>query len=367
MMKKANPAVIGGFVVGAVVLAILGILLLSSGQFLQEKLTYVLYFDGSIAGLQRGAPVNFRGVKLGTVARLKVELDLEDAQNSARTPVYIQVSPSNMEAVKIPIDSVSDAEEVMQLLVKRGLRASLQTQSFVTGLLSIELDFHPNTMPRLTGFDNDFPELPTIPSDVEQIMTTVTKAIKQIAKLPLEDMVHQFQDIVTNFDSVLKDVNVEKLSKLFEASLAEVKESGDSLNELLDALKRDVPPLAANLRATSAAARRVVEQDLTVALQELTKTLQESRPVIQKLNRRIGPLSESFESTTKTAEQVFVQAKGALASVEGTLSEDSSLRYDVAKTLDEIASAARAVRLLAEALERRPEVLIYGKGRARPR
>jgi hypothetical protein len=39
----------------------------------------------------------------------------------------------------------------------------------------------------------------------------------------------------------------------------------------------------------------------------------------------------------------------------------------VAKTLDEVSSAARAIRVLAEALERRPEVLIYGKGRARSR
>ena len=88
---------------------------------------------------------------------------------------------------------------------------------------------------------------------------------------------------------------------------------------------------------------------------------------MQQFNHRLGTLFASVESTSQAAQRTLVQAKGALASVEEVTAEDSSLRYDVAKTLDEVASAARAVRVLAEALERRPEVLIYGKGRARPR
>ncbi len=101
MMQKANPTVIGGFVVGAVGLVVLGIFLLSSGQFLQEKLTYVLYFDGSVEGLYSGAPVNFRGVKVGTVTDIVVEFDIDNAEYSARTPVYIQLTIGGMREVGV--------------------------------------------------------------------------------------------------------------------------------------------------------------------------------------------------------------------------------------------------------------------------
>ncbi len=144
-MKKANPAVIGGFVVGAVALVILGIVLLSSGELLREKLTYVLYFDSSVEGLQQGAPVSFRGVKVGTVSDIVVEFDINNAENSARTPIYIQLTIGGIREVGVKMDSALDAKQMMDLLVERGLRATLKSQSFVTGQLAVELDFHRDT------------------------------------------------------------------------------------------------------------------------------------------------------------------------------------------------------------------------------
>jgi paraquat-inducible protein B len=365
MMNKANPAVIGGFVVGAVVLVIGGILLLSSGHFLQDKLTYVLYFGSSIEGLQRGAPVNFRGVKVGTVSDIVVEFDINNAEYSARTPVYIQLIIGGMREVGGRMDASLGAHEVMDLLVERGLRASLKSQSFVTGQLAVELDFHPGTQARLRGFSQDVPELPTIQSDFEAITATATQTAKRIGDLPIEDLFVQLQNMALGLQNLLKDLEAANLGSSLKSAVTVVEQSGAELQQLLQALNREVPTLATNLRATSAAAQRMMETDLPPALQALTGTFQDSRVLVQQLNRHLGSLSASVESTSQAARQALVQAKGTLASVEGTLSEDSSLRYEVTKTLDELSSAARAVRVLAEALERRPEALIYGKGRAR--
>jgi paraquat-inducible protein B len=365
MMNKANPAVIGGFVVGAVVLVIAGILLLGSGQFLQDKLTYVLYFGSSIEGLQRGAPVNFRGVKVGTVSDIVVEFDITNAEHSVRTPVYIQLNISGMREVGGQMDASLGAQDVMNLLVERGLRASLKSQSFVTGQLVVEFDFHPGTQARLRGFSKDVPELPTIQSDFEAITATATETAKRIGALPLEELFGQLQSMALALQNMLQDLEAANLGTSLKNALTVVEQSGGDLQQLLQALNREVPPLATNLRATSAAAQRMMETDLPPALQALTGTFQDSRVLVQQLNRNLGSLSASVESTSQAARQALVQAKGTLASVEGALSEDSSLRYEVTKTLDELSSAARAVRVLAEALERRPEALIYGKGRAR--
>ena len=364
-MNKANPAVIGGFVVGAVVLVVVGILLLGSGQFLQDKLTYVLYFGSSIEGLQRGAPVNFRGVKVGTVSDIVVEFDINNAEYSARTPVYIQLTIGGMREVGGNMDASLGAQGVMDLLVERGLRASLKSQSFVTGQLAVEFDFHPGTPVRLRGFSKDVPELPTIQSDFEAITATATQTAKRIGALPLEDLFVQLQNMALGLQNMLKDLEAANLGTSFKSAVTVVEQNGIELQQLLQALNREVPPLVINLRATSAATQHMMEKDLPRTLQALTGTLQDSRVLVQQLNRHLGSLSASVESTSQAAQQALVQAKGTLASVEGAISEDSSLRYDVAKTLDELSSAARAVRVLAEALERRPETLIYGKGRAR--
>jgi paraquat-inducible protein B len=365
MMNKANPAVIGGFVVGAVILVIAGMLLLGSGQFLQDKLTYVLYFGSSIEGLQRGAAVNFRGVKVGTVSDIVVEFDITDAEHSVRTPVYIQLNIGGMREVGGQIDASLGPKQVMDLLVERGLRASLKSQSFVTGQLSVEFDFHPGTPVRLRGFSKDVPELPTIQSDFEAITATAAETAKRIGDLPLEELFVQLQSMALALQHMLRDLETANLGTSLKSALTVVEQSGGELQQLLQSLNREVPPLATHLRATSAAAQRMMEKDLPPALQTLTGTLQDSRVLVQQLNRHLGSLSASVESTSKAAQQALVQAKGTLASVEGAISEDSSLRYDITKTLDELSSAARAVRILAEALERRPETLIYGKGRAR--
>ncbi|MGH7479076.1 MAG: MlaD family protein, partial [Candidatus Methylomirabilales bacterium] len=86
MGKKVNPAVIGGFVVAAIALVVAGVLVFGRGEFLKEQMSWVSYFPGAVDGLQVGAPVVFKGVKVGQVTDIKVTLDARDA--SVRIPVH---------------------------------------------------------------------------------------------------------------------------------------------------------------------------------------------------------------------------------------------------------------------------------------
>ena len=122
MSKQANPKVIGGFVMGAVILSVAAVLVFGSGQLLSEKVEFVLFFEGSLAGLNVGSPVAFRGVKVGSVSDVVVRHDNRD--HSITLPVYIELEPGRIEIFGDP-DKPRDPLGTMQLLVKRGLRAQL--------------------------------------------------------------------------------------------------------------------------------------------------------------------------------------------------------------------------------------------------
>src|SRR5262245_32214414 len=136
MGKKANPTVIGLFVVGALALAVAGVVVFGSGEFFKHTEEFVMFFPGSMNGLSPGAPVKFKGVDIGRVTNIKLVLhrEADEAPNeqTLTIPVYVQTDPS-----KIVVDGqrleMTDPKN-LKALIKRGMRAQLQSQSLVTGL-----------------------------------------------------------------------------------------------------------------------------------------------------------------------------------------------------------------------------------------
>ena len=147
MSKKANPTLIGVFVVGALVLAVAGVLVFGRGNLFSEKRRYVLFFDESIKGLTVGAPVMFRGVPIGSVTGIKLCFDSQDM--SMATPVFIETEPDRIQRIgERPLASrileKRRQKEIMDRLIQKGLRAQLQTESLVTG----RLEAFPGDLPR---------------------------------------------------------------------------------------------------------------------------------------------------------------------------------------------------------------------------
>src|SRR4030095_15830462 len=164
MGSKINPTTIGAFVVGAIVLVIAGVLLFGGGKFFQEKRPYVMFFDSSVEGLNVGAPVIFRGVQVGQVTDIAALAD-----HKAFTLVIRVQGESGPGAIKVIGGPLPDPRQAVEGLIQKGARASLRMQSFVTGVLYVAFDFHPDTPIRRLGLDPAYPELPTIPSDLDQL------------------------------------------------------------------------------------------------------------------------------------------------------------------------------------------------------
>jgi len=167
---KPNPTAIGAFVVGAIAL-LLGATLFfgaklfsgSSGRFGATAI-----FTGSVKGLDVGAPVTLRGVKIGEVTDIHVSFD----QRTAEFVIPVTMSLSR-EDLGIAKDLATRAN--LQVLIDRGLRAQLKTQSLLTGLLYVDLVFKPESPPRYVDFDTEEPQLPTAPTGLEAIMERMSE------------------------------------------------------------------------------------------------------------------------------------------------------------------------------------------------
>ncbi|MEG2005275.1 MAG: MlaD family protein, partial [Bilophila sp.] len=175
MSKSANKTLIGAFVVGALSLLVVALAVFGSGMMFKTTTRYVLFFDSSINGLTLGSPVMFRGVPVGRVVEIRLTGDL--GRMAFQTPVYVELDNNSEDSFEQKDTDIS-AREYLDKLVAHGLRASLATQSLLTGQLMIEMTFYPPTELRqqLTKVQDyhGIPEIPTIPSKLDNIWQKVT-------------------------------------------------------------------------------------------------------------------------------------------------------------------------------------------------
>ena len=249
MSKQASKSLIGAFILGALVLVIAGIVIFGSGKFLTNVQKNVMFFEGSVKGLQIGAPVVVRGVQIGHVTDILLEVNKRDL--TAFIPVYIEVYQQKI----VPIgDDHSYDQRFLQALIKKGLRAQLQLQSFVTGKLMVNLDFYPNTAIRLVGLEKRYPEIPTIHSGLEQLT-------KRLEELPLKQIADRLNDTLAGISRLLN-------SRDLQASIG-------SLNQLLkdtDAFMENVKKLQKyDIEIILPGHGQYIDENCNGTIKELTK------------------------------------------------------------------------------------------------
>jgi paraquat-inducible protein B len=132
MASRANPALIGGFVLGAVALAVAGLVVVGGGKFFQHRQYWEAYFDESIKGLAVGAPVTFRGVKVGSVTDIRVVVNRDVTPAAVktdvlRTPVFFEISADRISDVAGDVVRFEREAEGIKRLLEYGLRGSWGT------------------------------------------------------------------------------------------------------------------------------------------------------------------------------------------------------------------------------------------------
>src|SRR5688572_13458689 len=201
MSKKSNPVMIGAFVIGAVVLGVIGITIFGSGRLFRETYKYVCYFESDVSGLATGANVKLKGVKMGTVDSILLSVGDMAALSGAREKFYVPV------IIELDADKTSALgsrtkpdPEIISNLITRGLRAQLASESFVTGVLYVKLDLFPATRGLRLG-DNagaPYPEIPTLPSQLEEVWLKAAQFLADLQAIDLKGLVDEIKFAATS-------------------------------------------------------------------------------------------------------------------------------------------------------------------------
>ena len=338
MSKQASPAVIGGFVVGAVALVVAGVLIFGSGKFFADTVDMVMYFEGDLKGLPIGASVDFRGVHIGTVTDVGVFLDTQDL--SARAPVVVEIDRDIFRLIgenRLP----AKGQAIKALVEQKNLRAQLQSESLVTGQLFIQLAFYPNLPPAHVTIDplTKLPEIPTIPTAMQEVQATVRKALAKFNEMPLEQIVSTLNQTLQGIDRVVNAPELMESVRALKTTLTDVQ-------QLVHNLDKQMTPVMASATEALGSARG--------AMGDIGK-------LARNADGQLQPLTSSLQQTVGTARTALEATQATLKNVDGIIAPNSPAGYELVQTLRELAEAARALRGLADYLERNPNSVFFGR------
>jgi paraquat-inducible protein B len=201
-----------------------------------EKTRWLLHFKGSVGGLSMGAPVKFKGIKIGEVIDIKLEFDYEAL--AFRIPVEIEIEP---ERIVMTGKQTIDRKRGVEILVEKGLRAQLKQGNLLTGQLYIDLDMYPHEPSRKIVYGGKYPEIPTIPTPREEITRGITRIVDRLEKLPLEQIGNDLRDTMAHLNKSTEQLqklmqNIdEKVAPAATATLEKTETTLTKLDRLLDA------------------------------------------------------------------------------------------------------------------------------------
>lgn len=231
---------------------------------------------------------------------VEIKSELDFKLNKIKIPVIIAAEPERISiAGKLP-EGVT-RENLVEHFVEKGLRAQLRTGNLLTGQNYVALDFFPSAKPAalIRAGRYGHTEFPTTPTQLEEIGTKVSQLVAKLDKIPLDE-------------------------------------------------------IGQNLSATLKGARHVVNSpELMETMRSLNAAVKELQLLTAELRTRTAP---ELNATVE-------QARKSLAAVESTLGADTPLKNRLTTALEELAGAARALRVLADYLERHPESALFGKGK----
>lgn len=265
-----------------------------------SKARFVLHFGESVRGLAVGAPVEFKGIRIGSVTGIRLEYDAKGG--TFRIPVVIEIEPERVHEIDPAGGKGLRAapQDTFQALVKRGLRARLQTGNLLTGQLFVELDMHPKSKIRLAKAPGPYPELPTIPGSIGQLAGSLESILAKLDRIDLE-------------------------------------------------------AVGAELQGTLAGTNKLANQpELQRAITELSASLASLRSILHKVDRHAEPIAANLD-------QALVSARETLALLDSVLAPDSPLHERSSRLADELGEAARAIRALVDMLQRDPQSVMFGR------
>jgi paraquat-inducible protein B len=319
MAKRVSSAAIGGFVAASFALILLAIVVVGSGKLFTKPVRFVCMFPGAVNGLRVGAPVKVKGVQIGTVEEIRLALPPSEGEirpevKGFRIPVIIGIDRSSI----IQLGGTGEALTTAgyQQMLARGVRAQLNTESLLTGLLYVDLDLHPDQQPNFVLVPNkgELREIPTVPTQLEAIQKQATEAIAKLDSVDLKGLITSATNAANNISQLA---------------------GSPDLKQTLASLKETIP--------------------------NLNQTITDTRVTLGNLKNRLIPLAESLQASSGAADATMKDTRQTLLQLQAILEPDSPLSVHLNEALDQLGDTTRSVGALTDYLQRNPSAAIRGK------
>lgn len=333
MSKKASSTMIGLFTLLGLLLGAVSLVLFGAGKYFEKTHKLQLYFDKSVNGLEVGSDVRFGGVRVGQVSSIRVIVDT--SENRKVLPVVVELSDKGLRSVAGSgrTDELDfSTPDGVRRAVNQGLRAGMKQQSLVTGKLYIEFDI----VPDVKGFTynepggTEFPVVPTIPTEMDELISGITDGLKKINDLDLAALMRETRDVLHGAKEQIDEL--------------ELKE----INDNLTAITRDVRALTADGRIKS-------------SMENLDEALKEIRELSAKANDNLDPLLADIRDVAEKTRDSLARIESSAEELSKTMDPRSPMLLEFQTLLHDAETASRTLRELTGDLKRNPGSLLRNK------
>lgn len=328
-MNPNRQAIIAGlFVAAGTVLLLAGFLFFGGRSIFTPKATFVTFFNESVKGLEVGSTVRFKGVPIGKVTSIRIQMSGDTTISGI--PVFYEIDRRRLSEDLGVIEDIQ-SDEVYHASLRNGLSASLEAESLVTGILAISVDFRPElALDSLENVRLEIFEIPAAPSTLSSIQGQVATIVDQFAQIDFLRLANSTTALIEEVRLKVGDINTgdisdEALALLSEArSLVESADFREALAEL-QALIANVNQLSGNL-----------DQEITRLGPDLVEMIDDFGKAIDALNTLVGNANEVVDP-------------------------DSLIYRNTKRMLRELEITLRAIRQLAIFLEANPNAILSGR------
>lgn len=329
--KNPNPKVIGIFVTVSLVLIIGMVMYFGTANFLKRSTHFLLFFDQSVNGLNVGSPVKFRGVPVGKVKRIMIRAEGQ-FEHSTAIPVVIEINRSRLEN-DLGVSRKRFTPENLDQSIDRGLVAELSIDSFITGLLFVELAIKPERSSNTTFHleeSNGILEIPTLNSSLDQITSDMAQIISDLSDLDLDELNRNINTVLVSTSKVLDGIDSAAISQSLTGA-------ADQLTEF------------------------IASEDFEASVTAVRGAFEEVRDTAESFNLSDGPLAKTIDTWTAQITEALDSLDDLTNDASALLKPDSNVRFEFETMIRELGRAARSIRLLSEYLERNPNALLTGR------
>ena len=331
MKTKVSPTIVGAFVIGAMVLAVVALLSFGGFNFFDKPPRFVVYFNESVHGLDKGSQVKLRGVRVGRVIDLTIRYDRHE--NHSVIAVVCEFSKNVINDNRGQPINVADRAE-LEALVKRGLRARLEVQALATGMLFVGLDFRDpkENPPSPQTTDSRYVVVPFVPSAIEEFQASIADILADLKRIDFAGISKGLTTVLAEVPKHLEGVDLKGVTEQW-------KKTGAQIESLANG------------------------PEVKKTFENLNGAVSDLRVTISKLDAQIEPAGKEVQATLGEAKKAVQAFNDAATAARTFITAQSWVGDELGDTLEHLNEAADSVKRLADFLERNPNALITGRKR----